>query len=151
MNSEEKILEILTKMQTQQEQMQTQMGQMQTQMGQMLTRQDRMEEQLGQVQIQQEQVLTRLSRMETRQDRLEGRQDRTEERMRQAQQDLQRVRLYLELDVEKRFKVINEGIDTILETLVPEKRMEKAEDDIVVLKVAVKALARDVAELKKAE
>ena len=144
MNSEEKILEILTKMQTQQEQMQTQMGQMQTQMGQMLTRQDRMEEQLGQVQTQMGQMLTR-------QDRMEGRQDRTEERMRQAQQDLQRVRLYLELDVEKRFKVINEGIDTILETLVPEKRMEKAEDDIVVLKVAVKALARDVAELKKAE
>ena len=123
MNSEEKILEILTKMQTQQEQMQTQMGQMQTQMGQMLTRQDR----------------------------LEARQDRTEERLRHAQEDIQRVRLYLELDVETRFKGINEGIDMILERLVPEERIVKAEDDIVVLKTAVRALARDVAELKKAE
>ena len=116
MNSEEKILEILTKMQTQQEQMQTQMGQ-----------------------------------MLTRQDRLEARQDRTEERLRHAQEDIQRVRLYLELDVETRFKGINEGIDMILERLVPEERIVKAEDDIVVLKTAVRALARDVAELKKAE
>ena len=130
MNSEEKILEILTKMQTQQEQMQTQMGQMQTQMGQMQT-------QMGQ--------------MLTRQDRLEARQDRTEERLRHAQEDIQRVRLYLELDVETRFKGINEGIDMILERLVPEERIVKAEDDIVVLKTAVRALARDVAELKKAE
>lgn len=37
------------------------------------------------------------------------------------------------------------------ETLVPMKRLEKVEDDIVILKLAVKALARDVAELKKAE
>lgn len=124
---------------------------MQTQMDQMLTRQDRMESQLGQVQAQQEQLLTRQDRMETRQDRMESRQDRTEERLRQAQEDIQRVRLYLELDVEKRFKGINEGIDMILERLVPEERIVKAEDDIVVLKTAVRALARDVAELKKAE
>lgn len=123
MNNEEKILEILSIMQTQMGQMQTQMGQMQTQMGQMQTQMDR---------------------MEARQDRIEARQD-------QAQDDLQRVKLYLELDVEKRLAAINEGIDTIQEKLIPEERMEKAEDDIIVLKTAVRALARDVAELKKAE
>ena len=53
--------------------------------------------------------------------------------------------------MEKRFDAINVGIDVIQERLVPEKRIKKAEDDIVVLKTAVKALARDVAELKKAE
>ena len=123
MNNEEKILEILSIMQTQMGQMQTQMGQMQTQMGQMQTQMDR---------------------MEARQDRIEARQD-------QAQDDLQRVKLYLELDVEKRLAAINEGIDTIQEKLIPEERMEKAEDDIIVLKTAVRALARDVAELKRAE
>lgn len=69
----------------------------------------------------------------------------------QTQDDLHRVKAYLELDVEKRFDAVNEGIDAILEKIVPEDRMEKAEDDIIVLKTAVRALARDVAELKKAQ
>lgn len=130
MSSEEKILEMLTKMQTQQEQMLTRQDRMESQLGQMLTRQDRME--------------TRLDRMETRLDRIDARQDKVED-------DLQRVRLYLELDVEKRLEAINEGIDVIQEKLMPEERIEKSEGDIVVLKTAVRALARDVAELKKAE
>lgn len=69
----------------------------------------------------------------------------------QTKEDLHRVKAYLELDVEKRFDAVNEGIDAILEKLVPEDRVERLEDDVVVLKTAVKALARDVAELKKAQ
>ena len=141
MNSEEKILEILSKMQTQ-------MGQMQTQMGQMQTQQEQMQKQMGQMQTQQEQMQKQLDRVESRVDRIEARQD-------QAQDDIQRIRLYLELDVEKRFEAINEGIDMIQAKLIPgeriEKRIEKTEDDIVVLKTAVKGLVYDVAKLKKAE
>lgn len=137
MNSEEKILEMLTKMQTQ-------LGQVQAQQEQMLARQDRMESQM-------DQMLTRQDRMEVRQDRMETRLDRIEARQDQAQDDIQRIRLYLELDVEKRLEAINEGIDVIQEKLIPEERVEKSEDDIIVLKTAVRALARDVAELKKAE
>ena len=137
MNNEEKILGILSTMQTQIGQMQTQMGQMQSQMGQM--------------QSQMDQMLTRQDRMEVRQDRMETRLDRIEARQDQAQDDIQRIRLYLELDVEKRLEAINEGIDVIQEKLIPEERVEKSEDDIIVLKTAVRALARDVAELKKAE
>ena len=91
-----------------------------------------------------EKILEILSGMKVQMNRMEARMDWMEA-------DLQRVRLYLELDVEKRFDVINEGIDVIQENLLPEERMEKAENDIVVLKTAVKALAREVAELKKAE
>lgn len=137
MNNEEKILEMLTKMQTQQEQMQVQLGEVQTQQEQMQAQLGEVQTQLGEVQAQQKQMETRLDRMEKRQDK--------------AQDDIQWVRLYLELDVEKRFDGINEGIDAIQEKLVPMERVEKAEDDIVTLKVAVKALARDVAELKKAQ
>lgn len=68
-----------------------------------------------------------------------------------TEEELHRVKAYLELDVEKRFDAVNEGIDAILEKIVPEDRVEKAEDDIIVLKTAVRALARDVAELKKAQ
>lgn len=61
-----------------------------------------------------EKILEMLTKMQAQQDRMETRQDRAE-------------------------------------TLVPMKRLEKVEDDIVILKLAVKQLARDVAELKKAE
>ena len=94
---------------------------------------------------------TQMGQMQKQMDRIEERLDRIDARLDKAEDDLQRVRLYLELDVEKRFDAINVGIDVIQERLVPEKRIKKAEDDIVVLKTAVKALARDVAELKKAE
>lgn len=85
-----------------------------------------------------------ISDLKTGQAKMETRQSSMEE-------DLHRVKAYLELDVEKRFDAVNEGIDMILEKIVPEDRTEKAEDDIVVLKTAVRALARDVAELKKAQ
>ena len=98
-----------------------------------------------------EKILELLSGMKMQMDRMEAQMDQMEARMDRMGDDLQRVRLYLELDVEKRFDAINEGIDVIQENLLPEERMEKAENDIVVLKTAVKALAREVAELKKAE
>lgn len=69
----------------------------------------------------------------------------------QTQEELHLVKAYLEMDVEKRFDPVNEGIDAILEKIVPEDRVEKAEDDIIVLKTAVRALACDVAGLKKAQ
>ncbi len=46
---------------------------------------------------------------------------------------------------------MSEGHDTLLTTLAPNSRGDALESDVVVLKAAVKALSRDVAELKKAE
>lgn len=85
-----------------------------------------------------------LTQMQAKQDQMQAKQDKMGE-------DLHRVKAYLELDVEKRFDAVNEGIDAILERMIPEDRVERLEDDVVVLKTAVKALARDVAELKKAQ
>ena len=65
--------------------------------------------------------------------------------------DLNAVKLRLELDVEKRFDAVNEGIDAILEQLTPKKQIEEMEADITILKSAVKMLTQEVAELKKAQ
>lgn len=165
MNNEEKILEVLSKMQTQMGQMQTQMDQMESKMGQMLSRQDKMESQMGTMQVQMKQILARqdqmetqvdqmrkqLDRAETRQDRAEVRLDRIDARQEKQKDDIQWIKVYLELDVEKRLEAINEGIDIIQEKLIPEERVEKSEEDIIVLKTAVRALALDAAEMKKAE
>lgn len=70
---------------------------------------------------------------------------------RTMQDDLTAVKLRLELDVEKRFDAVNEGIDAILENLTPKSRVDELESDVIVLKSAVKMLTQEVAELKKAQ
>lgn len=72
-------------------------------------------------------------------------------RMDQMQDDISTIKLRLELDVEKRFEAVNEGIDAILAQLTPKRKVEEMDADIVVLKAAVKMLTQEVAELKKAQ
>ena len=63
------------------------------------------------------------------------------EEQKQMQEDIAGIKLRLDYDVNKRFDAINDGIDSILEQLVPK----------IVLKTAVKMLTQEVAELKKAQ
>ncbi len=81
-------------------------------------------------------------RMDEMQEKLNSRMDRMDSRMDKMQDDLTCVRLRLELDVEKRFDAVNEGIDAILEKTVPQSRVEALEDDVIVLKTAVKTLSQ---------
>lgn len=67
------------------------------------------------------------------------------------QDDITAVKLRLELDVEKQFDAVNEGIDAILAQLTPKRKVEEMDADITVLKTAVKMLTQEVAELKKAQ
>lgn len=67
------------------------------------------------------------------------------------QDDITGIKLRLELDVEKRFDAVNEGIDAILAQLTPKRKVEEMDADIAVLKTAVKMLTQEVAELKKAQ
>lgn len=69
----------------------------------------------------------------------------------QMQDEITGIKLRLELDVEKRFDAVNDGIDAILAQLTPKRKMEEMDADIVVLKAAVKMLTQEVAELKKAQ
>lgn len=67
------------------------------------------------------------------------------------QDDITGIKLRLELDIEKRFDAVNEGIDAILAQLTPKRKVEEMDADIVVLKTAVKMLTQEVAELKRAQ
>ena len=73
------------------------------------------------------------------------------DRLNQMQSDLTHVKTQLDYDVDKRLDAINEGVDTILEKMVSKSRVEQLEDDVIVLKTAVKMLTQEVAELKKAQ
>lgn len=69
----------------------------------------------------------------------------------QMRDDIHGMKLRLDLDVEKRFDTVNEGIDAILERLTPKSRIDEMEADIIVLKTAVKMLTQEISELKKAQ
>lgn len=50
-----------------------------------------------------------------------------------------------------RLNLLAEGHQTLMDTLAPKNRVEALEDDIAVLKVAVKSLSQEVAALKQAQ
>lgn len=89
--------------------------------------------------------------LESKQAAFEGQMGRLETALTKAQDDLTAVKLRLELDIEKRFDAVNEGIDAILVQLTPKRKVEEMEADITILKTVVKMLTQEVAELKKAQ
>ena len=98
-----------------------------------------------------EKILAMLEKHGDMLEKLNGRMDQMQAAQEQMQGDLTHVKARLDYDVDKRLNAINEGIDTILETMVSKSRVEQLEDDVIVLKTAVKMLTQEVAELKKAQ
>ena len=77
------------------------------------------------------------SEMETRFDKVES--------------DVARVRVLVDVDIEKKLNLLAEGHQTLLETLTPKTKTEELEENDILLRLAVAALSKDVAELKKAQ
>lgn len=137
MNNEEKILAILEKLDARMETLET--------------GQAALEGRLDGIKASQSLTNVSINNLEHKQSAIEGRMARFETALTGMQDDLTSVKLRLELDVEKRFDAVNEGIDAILAQLTPKRQIEDMEADIVVLKAAIKALSQEVAELKKAQ
>lgn len=137
MNNEEKILEMLEKLN----------GRMESLESGQAALEGRMERINGDLKTNN--LLIR--NLESKQAAFEGRMGRLETTLTKAQDDLTAVKLRLELDVEKRFDAVNEGIDAILAQLTPKRRVDEMEADIIILKTAVKMLTQEVGELKKAQ
>ena len=58
---------------------------------------------------------------------------------------------YSEGAIEPKLDAIKEGLDLALETHIPKERMERAEEDIIVLKAVVRQHSEDIELLKKAQ
>lgn len=91
-----------------------------------------------------EKILEILTQMQDEQKQM--RTDLTE-----VKADLIHIKARLDYDVDKKLDAINEGVDTIQETMVSKSRVEQLEDDVIVLKTAFKAMSQRIAELEKAQ
>lgn len=137
MNNEEKILELLEELNAH--------------IGTIETGQAALGGHLDRIKGEQSLINLKLENSSYLQTALEGRMARFETLLEGMQGDLSSVKARLDLDIEKRFDAINEGIDTILESLTPQSKIEALEADVVVLKTAIKAMAQRIAELEKAQ
>ncbi len=94
---------------------------------------------------------TRMGSMETRMDSMETRMDSMETRMDSMESEIRGLKTLYEVDAAHRFDLLAEGQQAIqerLDRMDPERRFQEFDDDGVVLRAAVKQLARDVRDLK---
>ena len=137
MNNEEKILAMLEKMNGTVEKH-----------GELL---EKLTDRVDQIQQAQQQMREEQQQMREEQQQMREEQQQMREEQQHMRDDITGIKLRLELDVEKRFDAVNEGIDAILAQLTPKRRVEEMEADITVLTAAVKMLTQEVGELKKAQ
>ena len=62
-----------------------------------------------------------------------------------------RMKVLLDAEVKPMFNLLAEDISIIREKMVPESRIEAIEDDVAVLKAAVRQINRELRDLKKAQ
>lgn len=77
--------------------------------------------------------------------------DKHSELLAEMQSTLTKIAVTQENIVLPQLKLLAEGHDTLLETLAPKDRTEKLEEEVEFLKVVVRSLSKEVAELKKAQ
>ena len=81
--------------------------------------------------------------------RLEARMDaRMEARIAASES---RIIAYIESDILPKFDILAEGHQVLRETLAPNTRVEKVEEEVAFIKPLVLSNTRDIVELKKAQ
>ena len=124
MNNDEKILQVLAQMQTNMTQMQTDIAQMQTNMTQMQTTLDQHTELFHKM----------------------------DARITKVEDETRATRILIEQDIDKKLSLLAEGHGLLVEKLdsmAPKSRVDALEEQVDLLKHAVRMLSQDVAELKK--
>ena len=65
--------------------------------------------------------------------------------------DVSGIKVRLDVEITRQLSLLAEGHTTLLETLVPKDRVEVLEDDVVLMKSAIKALSQRVSALEKVQ
>lgn len=76
------------------------------------------------------------------QKQMQEEQKQIREEQKQMRDDITQIKLRLDLDMDKKLQLLAEGHELLLQTLAHKDRVEAVEDDIVLLKTAIKQLAQ---------
>lgn len=94
-----------------------------------------------------------LQGMETRIDQKMGAMEtRIDQKMEKQKQDIMHdVKILLDTEVTTRFNLLAEGQKVIMDAITPKNEIEQIRSEMDILKLAVRTLSQDLAELKKAQ
>jgi chaperonin cofactor prefoldin len=110
---------------------------------------------MGSMEARMDSLEARVGSVEARIDSLEARMDSMEVRMDRMEADISGIKIRLDVDVERNFKLLAEGHEMLREhverTSVPMDRVERIENDVIVLKSACKDLNQRVSVLEAAQ
>ena len=67
------------------------------------------------------------------------------------QELMQDMRVLLDTEVTTRFNLLAEGQQAILDSITPKSEIEELRNEVSVLKLAIRTMNQDIAELKKAQ
>ncbi len=98
-----------------------------------------------------EKILELLTQMQADMADMKGTLKQHGERLDQLDDRTQRIALLMEVDFQNKLQALYDGHQTIMEAITPKERIEEIEADVSVLKMAVRNLAEEIKELKKAQ
>ena len=87
---------------------------------------------------------------------MKGMESRIDQKLEKQKQEIldestRRMKLLLDTEVTTRFNLLAEGQKVIMDAITPKNEIEQIRGEMDVLKLAVRTLSQDLAELKKAQ
>ena len=84
---------------------------------------------------------------------MESRIDQKLEKQKQEilDESTRRMKLLLDTEVTTRFNLLAEGQQAIIEAITPKSEIEELRSEVSVLKLAIRTMNQEIAELKKAQ
>ena len=137
MNKEERILELLEKLSGDITDLKTDMSELKAGVSELKTRVSRLEADVSELKADVSELKTRVSRLEADVSGLKA--------------DVSGIKVRLDVEITRQLSLLAEGHTTLLETLVPKDRVEVLEDDVILMKSAIKTLSQRVSALEKVQ
>lgn len=83
---------------------------------------------------------------------MKGMESRIDQKLEKQKQDIMHdVKVLLDTEVTTRFNLLAEGQQVIMDAITPKSEIEELRNEVSVLKLAIRTMNQEIAELKKAQ
>ena len=87
---------------------------------------------------------------------MKGMESRIDQKLENSKQEIldestRRMKLLLDTEVTTRFNLLAEGQQAIMDAITPKSEIEELRSEVSVLKLAIRTMNQEIAELKKAQ